>query len=274
MRHLGYFILVLSDSCFLNFWNHPCLSSKTWVLLERRCHTSLISNTGVGVHLTYLYRADGCKCSFILLKIFCPALSSGNVLLSLEWVLGPERFPRIGHFCLGHLLPEHTAPIVPPTKRALRSLFQPAIESWLFSCMHFTFGGANFCLVLLVLLIWIGNMYGWFIQTCFQRVSEMWWKEHLVKKRGQVIWTLISAVLAVWPRERHLAFLGSSVLCKLTGLGFSECCIAKSRSVRILPLCFVFSEMLRVSSEWVWRCSPRALLLWNYNTRRCCFWMH
>lgn len=182
MRHLDSFILVLSDSCFLNFWNHPWLSSKTWVLLERRCHTSCMANTGVGAHPAYLVGQIGASVVASCSKSFVLLWAVGTCCYQQSKYWNQSAFRVIGSFCSGHLLPEHTAPIVPPSQRALGSLFEPAVASWLFSCMHFTSGGANFCLVLLVLLIGIGNMCGWFLQTCFRRVSvETLWKDHLVK---------------------------------------------------------------------------------------------
>lgn len=65
----------------------------------------------------------------------------------------------------------------------------------------------------------------------------------------------------VWPQERHLTFLGVSVLiCELKGLDFLEWWIVKSSRVKIPPLCFVLSRTL---GEAEGECArvQRALLL-------------
>lgn len=52
---------------------------------------------------------------------------------------GQRAFRVTGSFSSGHLLAEHTAPIVSPTERVVGRPFEPAVESWLFFLHAFHF---------------------------------------------------------------------------------------------------------------------------------------
>lgn len=112
-------------------------------------------------------------CSLILLKIFCPALSSGNVLLSTEQVLGPESFlcdrqflfrtPAARAHC-AHCFSDGTCSGQSFLACGWVLAFFPACISFLvqqISVLFFWFCWYEF------------TMGGWFIQTCIAK-SACW----------------------------------------------------------------------------------------------------
>lgn len=133
------------------------------------------------MHLSSLLQVAQCKCSSILLKTLCPALSTGYVLLSTGQILGPESFrcdrqflfwtPAAGAHC------SHCFSAWLCSGQCHHVIFSLHLSLWLVFFFFYPAGISFLVEQMSVLFFWFGwyefNMCLCFIQSCIRK-SVCW----------------------------------------------------------------------------------------------------